>query len=345
MDPNAILSYSTPAAARPGAEARPSPVLELVYAHFFLSSRRSVDGARRDLPWLTALRTSHEELLREIAEGHGDEEGVRGGYDLFLMAAEYGFVDAPEPAPFLQELPQLPGRLVTVVRGRAGDAPSDEQRRLLESLEALQEPGAAEALVDRLGRLWAALEPEWRSRGEAAVREACAIFEAKFEEDRDVLAALPAHHFVQFEAQVQKIRESLEQGRIRVVPLYFAVAGGFNFDLQAGHFIGYGLHSEDLFEQAASRVGELAARAKAFSDPTRLMLLALISRFERFTLTVGDLARQLGVSQPTVSGHLKVLREAGLLTLEKKGNRSYYHHDPEALRELLRCVEREVLNP
>lgn len=344
MDPDAILSYSSPATARPGAEARPSPVLELVYAYFFLTSRPA-EGVNRELPWLAALASGHGELLDEIAATVPEGEGRWTRPDLFLMAAEFGFADARDPGAFLEDLPELPGRLLAAVRQRAGDDASEEQRHLMASLERLIEEVGAERLASLLRRLWAALEPEWEARGEAAVREACAAFEEKFAASRDVLAALPPHHFVQFEAQVQKIRESLEQGRVRVVPLYFAAAGGFNFNLQAGHFIGFGLQSEDLFERAASRVGDLAARAKAFSDPTRLLLLSLISRFEKFTLTVGDLARQLGVSQPTVSGHLKVLREAGLLTLEKQGNKSYYHLDGEALRGLLTEVEREILNP
>ena len=78
----------------------------------------------------------------------------------------------------------------------------------------------------------------------------------------------------------------------------------------------------------------LARRMKAVADPTRLRLLSLVSAQEREGACVCDLTAPVGLSQPTVSHHLKILVEAGLLTRDKQGVWAYYHLVPAALEAL-----------
>ncbi len=73
------------------------------------------------------------------------------------------------------------------------------------------------------------------------------------------------------------------------------------------------------------------ATLKALSDPTRRRV------FERLAagrLSVGEIARGLPVSQPAVSQHLKVLKQAGLVTDEAEGTRRVYRIDPNGLGAL-----------
>lgn len=69
----------------------------------------------------------------------------------------------------------------------------------------------------------------------------------------------------------------------------------------------------------------------ALGDPTRLAIIECLVDQPR---AVGDLARQLPISRPAVSQHLKVLKDAGLVIDEPAGNRRVYHVDPDALAEL-----------
>ena len=71
-----------------------------------------------------------------------------------------------------------------------------------------------------------------------------------------------------------------------------------------------------------SDADELAARFKALSDPARLRLLSLMA--ERGEVCACELVKPLGVSQPTVSHHLRVLYEAGLVSKERRGRWIYY---------------------
>lgn len=66
-------------------------------------------------------------------------------------------------------------------------------------------------------------------------------------------------------------------------------------------------------------------------EPRRRGILELVRDGERL---VGDLADQLGVAQPTVSKHLKVMREAGLVTVRQDAQRRWYRLRPEPLLEL-----------
>ncbi len=79
---------------------------------------------------------------------------------------------------------------------------------------------------------------------------------------------------------------------------------------------------------------ELARLLKAVADPTRLQLLSLLRSREECEACVCDLTEPLGLSQATVSHHLKVLVDAGILGREKRGYWTWYSIIPSRLTEL-----------
>ncbi|MDQ4143036.1 MAG: metalloregulator ArsR/SmtB family transcription factor [Actinomycetota bacterium] len=88
---------------------------------------------------------------------------------------------------------------------------------------------------------------------------------------------------------------------------------------------------EPLPEDQAAR---LAAAFKVLGDPARIRLLSLIGSREGGEACGCELIEPLGLSQPTVSHHLKVLHEAGLLEREKRGTWVYYRVAPASLAAL-----------
>jgi ArsR family transcriptional regulator len=76
---------------------------------------------------------------------------------------------------------------------------------------------------------------------------------------------------------------------------------------------------------------ELSRRLKALADPARLRLVSLLMTAPDGEACTCDLTEPLGLSQPTVSHHLKRLAEAGLVTGERRGVWTYYRVDPDAL--------------
>ncbi|MEU8900375.1 metalloregulator ArsR/SmtB family transcription factor [Nocardia sp. NPDC048505] len=79
---------------------------------------------------------------------------------------------------------------------------------------------------------------------------------------------------------------------------------------------------------------ELASAFKALGDPVRLRLLSLIASRRGAEVCVCELTPQFEQSQPTISHHLKVLREAGLIDCERRGTWVYYWVIPQALQRL-----------
>ncbi|ASK65603.1 transcriptional regulator [Brachybacterium avium] len=84
----------------------------------------------------------------------------------------------------------------------------------------------------------------------------------------------------------------------------------------------------------AAEAEHLALRLKALSDPTRLQLLSHVAARGCGDVCACDLTAPLGISQPTVSHHMKKLVEAGLLTREQKGRWAHYSVVPSAFAEL-----------
>ena len=90
----------------------------------------------------------------------------------------------------------------------------------------------------------------------------------------------------------------------------------------------------------AAAAGRLANVLKALAEPTRLRLMSLIAAHDDAEACVCDLTDPVGLSQPTVSHHLKILVDAGLLDREQRGKWAYYRLVPGALDALAAMLSR-----
>jgi ArsR family transcriptional regulator len=82
------------------------------------------------------------------------------------------------------------------------------------------------------------------------------------------------------------------------------------------------------------RAQELAADLAALADPVRLRLLSMLASAQSGEVCVCELVDPVGRSQPTVSHHLKILVEAGLIVGEKRGRWVWYRPVPEKMAYL-----------
>jgi ArsR family transcriptional regulator, arsenate/arsenite/antimonite-responsive transcriptional repressor len=83
-----------------------------------------------------------------------------------------------------------------------------------------------------------------------------------------------------------------------------------------------------------ARADELAAVFKVLADPARLRLLSMVASAESGETCACDLVEPSGRSQPTVSHHMSVLVDAGLVTREKRGKWAWYRLDAERLEQV-----------
>ena len=84
----------------------------------------------------------------------------------------------------------------------------------------------------------------------------------------------------------------------------------------------------------AGQAADLARTLKALAGPARLRLVSMVAAHEGGEACVCDLTEPLGLTQPTVSHHLKILVDAGIFTRDKRGVWAYYALRPEALQAL-----------
>lgn len=94
-----------------------------------------------------------------------------------------------------------------------------------------------------------------------------------------------------------------------------------------------------LEPMARTRAEGVAGLLKAVADPTRLQILALMNQAEVESICTCDLTEPLGLSQPTVSHHMKKLTEVGLLSAERKGTWVHYSVNKEMWSQIAELFE------
>ncbi len=90
--------------------------------------------------------------------------------------------------------------------------------------------------------------------------------------------------------------------------------------------------ASDVAPMPRAAAAEVADRFRALADPTRVAIVNRLSTADE--LCVCDLTGAFELSQPTISHHLKVLRDAGLVEATRRGTWAYYRVVPEAVRAL-----------
>ena len=92
----------------------------------------------------------------------------------------------------------------------------------------------------------------------------------------------------------------------------------------------------------AEQAVDLSRLFKAMADPVRLRLLSLIASHAGGEACVCDLTDAFDLTAPTISHHLKVLRESGLITGDRRGTWVYYRVHPEVLARLSTVLQSDM---
>lgn len=98
----------------------------------------------------------------------------------------------------------------------------------------------------------------------------------------------------------------------------------------------------DTFRETENDVKKLAELLKALGDETRLVILTMLRDGE---LCVCEIMDALPFSQPAVSHHLKVLRQAGFITARRQGKWNFYSINPGAIENVSDLLKRPVIHP
>ena len=142
-----------------------------------------------------------------------------------------------------------------------------------------------------------------------------------------------------FRERLPQISTDIERGKpVVFVPCLF-FGSSLYLDFPDLVLIGMGVGAGDV--EARARTESVARRLKAVADPTRLAILHSLAAAPS---SVGELASLFRLAQPTVSTHVKVLRQSGLVHSERHGGRLRLSADPEAVESLLGDLREAVLH-
>ena len=281
-----------------------------------------------ELVWATALtpRESEEPYPARVDRfaGHRDlEERVRRFWDdgqgffteVLVLADRAGALFEEDPERLWQ---LLESAAATSQRPEPlGSEPPDDQKRFRARLKHLRErPQLRREWIGLLRAVWEVMAPAWEARGRMAAEAQAREYRQKLPHTItyvDVEAMFQCDYDGTLPAVFKELAAS--GGEVVLAPAHFGRKGMF-IALPERMLISPPTPAVPTGPTAETR--SRARRFKALGDPTRLALFEAMGRRPR---TVGELAELTGLAQPTVSNHVRVLREAGLIAAGKDSAR------------------------
>lgn len=334
-------SESGPREQIAGPRIAVAPVVEFHFG-LFLITKHFVTPEKTVPAWVSALSAPERDAVTRFV-GFWEERGLfaLGGGDapyreygeLLVAAWQAGMLLENDVESFLSALPAA----------LAGDFPippldseSPEIRELVARRLALLRTSAAdrEAYCEGLRDIWSIVRPYLESSREATER-AAAEFTVRARSEDDLRALVPGNAFLHKDEYQAAISAARTNGEVVIVPLGLGGSGQLFWTFPGVVLIGVGLESGERAEKRRERSERAAGRFKVLSDPTRVAILFELLRPSHNASTVTELASLFRLSQPTVSVHIKLLREAGLIRAERNGNQVHYQAADEVVRRFV----------
>jgi ArsR family transcriptional regulator len=237
------------------------------------------------------------------------DEDVRRLFDWISSAADEDF-DEPD---LLSE----PARDRPAIRARI--------RRLQHSAETRH------LYLEILQEVWRHASGAWLSDGRPRVLKACDMWRMRLGAGAAIEDIVPPRHPLTRAAQLGFDDLLTHRMEYAVSPLHFCMSGGHVADLS--DFVHIAVPASDLHPVRKVRDAMFVAdRLRVLAEPTRVHIL-----IQLFSAPAGvmEVARALRMSQPTVSGHVKVLRNAGLIQARKVGSRTVFIASRKRVERLL----------
>jgi DNA-binding transcriptional ArsR family regulator len=315
----------------PAIRVAPSAVLELMWVLHMSQAGHEHGGA---FATLDPLRSRFGQKITELMS-----DGLaQNSAELVVLGHRSGTLLDLDLQRFFE-------RFNAAVTERSGgptllsETPADREivRARLERLRA--DTAFCRRYVELMSAVWDAVAPEWESVGRAAVvAEAQRWTRELQDQGAGYKSVLGLKRLWPGRPELDDMADiAAAEGKLILNPCWF---GGkiHMIELDGTVVAGRGMrHGSRSYRKVAD---EVAASIKAIADPTRLTILL---RLAREPASVTELARQLKLSQPTVSAHVEVLREAGLIEERVVGRSTELSASEESLRRLFSRTEESLV--
>ena len=311
-------------------QVAPSAALELMWILHFVESNHACEGA---LGPLEPLRERYGGQLTELRADGLSQYST----ELVVLAYRAGALRDLDPKRFFDRFDDVAGERVSVP-SLLSETPA-ERRIVSERLERLRaDRHFRKRYLDLLTTLWSAVEAEWKARGRAAVAAEGRRWAALLAEGAGYKEVLGLKRLWSGRPDLDELADAAAAGGTLILnPCWF---GGkihiveLDGEVLAGRSV---RQDEPSYRKVA---GDVATSMKALADPTRLTILLRIAHTPS---SVTEIARQLKLSQPTVSAHVQVLRDAGLLEERAVGRSAELSASQDGLRRLFANAEESMI--
>jgi hypothetical protein len=314
--------------------ASPSLAAELAWVlDLLVQSARYAEPAldeldRTLLPGVMALRPR---VIDRFASLFRDD--LRGCPELLIAAAMGGRLADQEPSGLLGWLSTLPKR--SPVAPELLTEPGPNRRSLRRRLALLDtDVRARRAYRNIVAEVWELVGPAWQRRGRAAATRASVEWLRRVKgiaTARALVQLMPPRHPLTRREQPAVAALFRRRPRFALVPIYFCMSGGQLADL--GDHLHVGLPASALEPVRRTRDAAFVAyRIRNLAEPTRVHILIYLMSVPSGVM---EITRALGIAQPTVSEHVRLLAAAGLVRSARRGGRTIYSASTNGLERLL----------
>ncbi|MGI8609379.1 MAG: ArsR/SmtB family transcription factor [Candidatus Dormibacteria bacterium] len=317
--------YDEPSTPRVAARVAPSAALEL----FWLTLRCDGGAAPKEHPLFDPRNRAMARLAERTRQFWG--AGEEGFPELLAIAAHRGMLVGDSLDMFLTDLPVSAMRTDDL---SLASETAEVRGMIVGRLDRLaSDAGLRRRYLALLRDLWGAVRAEWETVGIAAVERGTLLAQRRLDAGEE-----PADLAPRVSEQALSLVRRPGNTEILVCPGYFS--GRCVWELPGVLLLGVPADGGGDLAELRSRAEGLAARLKAVSDPTRL---AILLRAGNGPVSITEVTREFGISQPAVSVHFRVLRDAELVTGQRDGGRTLYSVDSASASALVDELSRALV--
>lgn len=266
-------------------------------------------------------------------------DGVRGFGEMVVLAERSGslrdsdihgfFAGAERAAASSMATPSL-----------LSESPA-ERTAIDNRLDALRaDPKVRARYISLLQEVWEAVRAEWEETGRAAVIAAARDWQKQLTEGIPYRAVLQRTRLWPGRPDLETLADAdAAEGRVVLTPGWFF--GDIHVvELDGWMYLGRGIRPHSHDADLRHTANHVSKTMKAFADPTRLAILMWLAQGPA---SVTEISRQFKLSQPTVSAHVQLLREAGVIEERPSGRSSLLSVREESVREVLGGAEEALI--
>jgi|SRR5215831_10023038 len=314
-----------------GVKVAVSAPFELMWLLHFIESGHAHEGA------LAVLEPLRRELGPQLSELR-DDGLTQYSTELVVLAYRSGTLLDPDLDRFFERFERVVAdrsRLPSLLSER----PSEREAVRIRIEKLRDDPARRRRYLDLLTAVWREVEPEWTSAGLAAATAEAKRWSTEVADDPLAFkTAIGLARLWPGRPDLDDLAEAAAMdGALILSPCWFG--GKMHIvELDGVVYLGRGFRfAEPAYRKVAA---EVASNMKALADPTRV---AILLRLGREPASVTELARQLKLAQPTVSAHVQILRDAGLLVERAVGRSAELSASEEGLRRLFSRSEESLV--